>query len=239
MTTQSNITTTPHCEHAQEIILATLERDILPETEQQFLQTHLATCTDCVGYQQTMSHFGLSLEALPELPIPAHLTDRIMNRIDRVYGTQLNNVVMFSPETKNKKAVSRTSTWQKYSAIAAAVTLLLISIPIITEQFSPQPTQPELAQQHPLPIETKTPTTTTPKTDTEIASLDEALSLDDLQPAAIPTTQAIIPDEELAMALGVEPLNNQGNLEMASASTGENTEHTNNYVDPIQELVGF
>jgi hypothetical protein len=121
------------CARARDLMIGALEGDAVAEPEHAFLDTHLAECANCRSYRQTMQHLAISLKDVQEIPVPAGLSNRILEGI--------------TTEAPNSRVVSGRFGWKKSAPIAAAVLVVALAIPFALNAFGPTPDGgPEIAQ---------------------------------------------------------------------------------------------
>ncbi|HEY9685659.1 MAG TPA: anti-sigma factor [Coleofasciculaceae cyanobacterium] len=121
------------CARARDLMIGALEGDAAAELDRAFLDTHLAECANCRSYRQTMQHLAISLKNVQEIPVPAGLSDRILERI--------------ATEAPNSTVISGRFGWKKAAPIAAAVLVVALAIPLALNILGPKPDGgPEIAQ---------------------------------------------------------------------------------------------
>lgn len=119
------------CEQTQEAILTLLDDEFDAE-QQAILAQHLPDCKACQAYQESMQHLTLSLRKMDEVPVPAGLEDRIMNRI-----AQENENKPSRQDERERVIPLRKSSGPKMAPIAAAIMTLALAIPLVYQAVAP------------------------------------------------------------------------------------------------------
>lgn len=132
------------CERVQDALFSQMETDVpvaLNPDAQAFLDAHLIHCQSCRLYRHSMQHLQLSLQELDMVEPPAGLEDRIMGKIAALPPTET-----MEPRESVSQAAPRKLNWKKFAPLAAAVLVLAVAIPLVTQTLAPQP-HPATGQQ--------------------------------------------------------------------------------------------
>ncbi len=132
------------CERVQDALFSQMETDVpvaLNPDAQAFLDAHLIHCQSCRLYRHSMQHLQLSLQELDMVETPVGLEARIMGKIAALPPVE-------SPEKREpiKQAAPGGLNWKKFAPLAAAVLVVAIAIPMVTQTLAPQP-HPATGQQ--------------------------------------------------------------------------------------------
>lgn len=126
----------------------------LNEADRLFLEKHLLTCEACRMYRQDMQYMAQSLSGLEAVGVPAGLEDRIMANIAKLVGpdaSSASNQAVTSVATLVAAPAQPRSSWKRYAPLAAAVMVVALALPFITQSFGPQsnPAGPQQVAQRP------------------------------------------------------------------------------------------
>ena len=128
------------CERVQDALFSQMETDApiaLNPDAQAFLDAHLIHCQSCRLYRHSMQHLQLSLQELDMVEPPAGLEDRIMGKI-----AALQPVEGLEKREALNQAAPGGLNWKKFAPLAAAVLVVAVAIPLVTQTLAPQPHPP-------------------------------------------------------------------------------------------------
>jgi anti-sigma factor RsiW len=137
---------TMDCARAQDLIFDALEADEttpVPAEQEASLERHLADCDACLVYRHTLQNLSVSLsDALSDIedvPVPAGLEDRIMANIAQ----------NAAPHSEPSRLALFGGNARRYAPLAAAVLVIALAIPLVTQMIHPGGTPsdtPQVAQ---------------------------------------------------------------------------------------------
>ncbi|WP_373533484.1 hypothetical protein [Vampirovibrio sp.] len=248
------------CDRTQETIFDLMEAEPVSQAEQDALSAHLGQCASCQAYQETMNTLSLSIVDLEEVPVPVGLEARIMTRIAQDDSSR-SQAIPISCHPRFR--------WKPYGALAAAVLMLAIVIPITLKNGTPDQQNPTVAMLNGTTDEMILQQSGRPKVAPAKPSLDEVqpqskppvqsgkeqrdqLVTSEINPKATVSRQA---PAERAAEKTVQPSDEKSDLEADiekgtqlafAGSMGNSLQHTyasetdgDVYYDPVSTLVGF
>ncbi|MCE3234674.1 MAG: hypothetical protein K0Q50_854 [Vampirovibrio sp.] len=223
----------------------TLSASELNDADRLFLEKHLLTCEECRLYRQGLQHMTQSLSGLEAVGVPAGLEDRIMANIAELAGPEAIEPEVSEQEVAPVATLAAVPTqsrlaWKRYAPLAAAVMVIALALPFLTNPFAPrhhQAGQP-VAQRPATTSPTSaipTPSTGQPapphheatSSPTKLATVpakSSASTSETLKTATVTRTIANAPQPQTTPRHGAQPASRPSAVQ--SASTGTETDVT-------------
>lgn len=112
------------CDKASELISLYIDKE-LNRQDEQLLMEHLSECDDCRNEYEQLKVMVEELNNIPLVELPNGYHSELILKIENTKVDNAENISYFKPKENNQNNNKKTN-WKKYSAIAAALFILVV-----------------------------------------------------------------------------------------------------------------